>query len=46
MPYKSMAQSRFMHARKPSLAEKWDKEGGTDWKHLPKKKKKKGLAEK
>jgi hypothetical protein len=26
MPYKSMAQSRFMHAVEPDIAERWDKE--------------------
>jgi len=26
MPYGSKAQSRFMHAKKPKIAKKWDKE--------------------
>lgn len=26
MPYKSVAQMRFMHAKKPMMAKKWDAE--------------------
>jgi len=26
MPYKSEAQRRFMHAKHPEIAERWDKE--------------------
>lgn len=26
MPYKSKAQSRFMHAEHPDIAKRWDKE--------------------
>jgi hypothetical protein len=26
MPYKSKAQSRYMHAAHPQIAKKWDKE--------------------
>jgi hypothetical protein len=25
MPYKSLAQMKFMHAKKPGIAKKWDK---------------------
>jgi len=40
MPYKSKAQSRFLHAKHPEIAKKWDEEGYST-KGLPKKKKKK-----
>lgn len=36
MPYQSTAQQRFMHAKHPEIAKRWDKE--TDFKGLPKKK--------
>lgn len=36
MPYKSKAQQRFMHARHPGIAKRWDKE--TDFSKLPDKK--------
>lgn len=39
MPYKSKAQQRFMHARKPKLAKKFDKET-KDFSKLPEKAKK------
>jgi len=35
MPYKSKAQLRFMHARHPGIAGKWDKKYGVP-KGLPK----------
>lgn len=28
MPYKSKAQLRFMHAKHPAIAKRWDKEYG------------------
>lgn len=28
MPYKSAKQRRFMHARKPGIAKRWDKKYG------------------
>lgn len=28
MPYKSAKQRRFMHARKPEIAARWDREYG------------------
>ena len=28
MPYASNAQRKFMHARHPEIAKRWDKEGG------------------
>lgn len=40
MPYKSKAQSRFLHAVHPDIAARWDKEY-PDQKRLPKKKGKK-----
>ena len=42
MPFKSKAQQKFMYARHPKIAKRWAKI--TDFKHLPKKikKKKKG----
>lgn len=36
MPFKSKAQRRFMHAKKPSLAKKWSKKYGSGSK-LPEK---------
>jgi len=39
MPYKSKAQSRYMHSKHPKIAKKWDKEGYTT-KGLPEHKKK------
>jgi len=36
MPYKSQAQRRYMHAKKPEIAKKWDKEYKTP-KNLPEK---------
>ncbi len=45
MPYKSKAQAKFLHAKHPEIAKKWDAEGH-GWKKLPehakKRKKKKG----
>lgn len=35
MPYKSMAQNRFMHSQKPEIAKRWDKKYPT--KSLPEK---------
>ena len=29
MPYKSLKQMRFMHAKHPEIAKKWDKKYGT-----------------
>ena len=41
MPYKSKKQRRYLHAKKPSLAKKWDREyGGKIDKKKNKKKKK------
>lgn len=41
MPYKSKAQQRFMHAKHPKIAARWDKEqSGKSMKKLPKRKKK------
>jgi hypothetical protein len=37
MPYQSDAQRRFMHARHPEIAKRWDKEY-PDQKNLPEKK--------
>jgi len=34
MPYKSKAQLRFMHARHPKIAARWDKEYGVS-RNLP-----------
>ena len=31
MPYKSEAQRKFMHARKPEIAKKWDAEIHDDY---------------
>lgn len=43
MPYKSKAQLRFMHAKHPEIARKWDdKYGLSD--HLPERKRKKRRA--
>jgi len=39
MPYRSEKQHRFMHARKPKIAARWDKKYGS--KIVAKKKKKK-----
>ena len=39
MPYKSDAQRKFMHARHPDIAARWDKEY-PDQKNLPDKKNK------
>lgn len=36
MPYESVAQQKFMHAKHPEIAKRWDKE--TEFKGLPKKK--------
>jgi hypothetical protein len=39
MPYKSAKQRRFMHAKHPGIAAKWDKKyGGKVVKRKPKKK--------
>jgi hypothetical protein len=35
MPYRSRAQFRFLHARHPELAKRWDRETPADYKHLP-----------
>jgi len=40
MPYKSKAQMRFLHAKKPEIAKKWDAEHSTSG-ELPEKKKSK-----
>jgi hypothetical protein len=46
MPYRSKAQFRFLHARHPELAKKWDREGfGGDYKSLPDHAKKKAHRE-
>lgn len=46
MPYRSKAQFRFLHARHPELAKKWDREGfGGDYKGLPDHAKKKAHRE-
>lgn len=37
MPYKSAAQRKYMHAKHPEIAKRWDKEY-PDQKGLPKKK--------
>lgn len=29
MPYKSMKQMRYLHARKPKIAKRWDEEYGS-----------------
>jgi len=45
MPYRSKAQVRFMHAKHPEIAKRWDERyAGVDTKHLPEhvKKTKKG----
>jgi hypothetical protein len=34
LPYKSKAQLRFLHARHPGIAKRWDKEHGVP-KNLP-----------
>ena len=34
MPYKSDAQRKFMHAKHPEIAKRWDKEY-PEQKHLP-----------
>jgi hypothetical protein len=34
MPYKSMAQMRYMHARQPEIAARWDRKYG-DPRKLP-----------
>jgi hypothetical protein len=39
MPYRSAKQRRYMHAKHPKIAAKWDKEYGG--KIVPKKRKKK-----
>jgi len=44
MPYKSKAQSRFLHSQHPEIAKKWDKEGYAT-KGLPEKKKKRKQGE-
>lgn len=36
MPYASKAQQRFMHAKHPTIAARWDKE--TNFKKLPERK--------
>lgn len=42
MPYKSEKQRRYLHAKEPAIAAKWDKEyGGKVVKPKPKKPKKK-----
>ena len=44
MPYKSKAQVRYMHARHPRIARRWDKEYGVPKglpRHAKRKKKKK-----
>jgi hypothetical protein len=40
MPYKSKAQIKFMHAKHPEIAKRWDKKYAVP-KNLPKKKGKK-----
>ncbi len=37
MPFKSASQARFMFARHPEIAEKWEGEGEAGWKGLPEK---------
>jgi len=43
MPFKSLAQSKWMFANKPEMAKKWA--SITDYKHLPERKKKKKRKE-
>jgi len=35
MPYKSKAQRRYLHAKKPEVAKKWDEKYGGGGKNLP-----------
>lgn len=36
MPYKSLAQMRYMHMKHPKIAKEWDDKYGKDYiKHLP-----------
>jgi hypothetical protein len=39
MPFKSEKQRRFLHAKHPKLAEKWEHEGGKKRKRKTQKKK-------
>jgi len=41
MPYKSDKQRRFMHAKHPEIAKKWDSKAGGLKKKVDKKRKKK-----
>ncbi len=38
MPYKSAKQRRYLHAKEPALAARWDKKYGGKVKAAPKKK--------
>ena len=42
MPYKSLAHMRFMHAKHPEIAKKWDKKYGTTIRMKVAQKKRKG----
>ena len=45
MPFKSKAQRKYLHAKKPKMAKKWEKKTAKGAK-LPKKVKRKGSAKK
>lgn len=42
VPYKSAAQRKFLHAKHPDIAAKWDKEYGGKIKRAAKRRQKKG----
>ena len=41
MPFQSKAQEKFMYAKHPEIAKRWQSEAPTDYKKLPEHKKKK-----